>query len=62
MSVDLLFYLHRMRRLWKAKCVNIRLSQPSTFSNLHTSQSLSLSALRGNVAMVWHDRLSVDVS
>jgi len=24
------------------------------FSNLHTSQSLSLSALRGSVAVVWH--------
>jgi len=30
------------------------------FANI--SQSLSLGALRGSVAMVWHDRLSVDVS
>jgi len=32
------------------------------FQISHISQSLSLSALRGSVAVVWHDRLSVDVS
>ena len=32
------------------------------FKFAHVSQSLSLSALRGSVAVVWHDRLSVDVS
>ena len=35
---------------------------PYVFKFAHTSQSLSLSALRGSVAVVWHDRLSVDVS
>ena len=35
---------------------------PYVFKFAHISQSLSLSALRGNVAVVWHDRLSVDVS
>ena len=32
------------------------------FKFAHISQSLSLSALRGSVAVVWHDRLSVNVS
>ena len=32
------------------------------FKFAHISQSLSLSAFRGSVAVVWHDRLSVDVS
>ena len=35
---------------------------PYVFKFAHISQSLSLSALRGSVAVVWHDRLSVDVS
>jgi len=35
---------------------------PCVFKFAHVSQSLSLSALRGSVAVVWHDRLSVDVS
>jgi len=33
---------------------------PDVFKFAHISQSLS--ALRGSVAVVWHDRLSVDVS
>ena len=35
---------------------------PYVFKFAHVSQSLSLSALRGSDAVVWHDRLSVDVS
>ena len=35
---------------------------PYVFKFAHISQSISLSALRVNVAVVWHDRLSVDVS
>ena len=35
---------------------------PYVFKFAHISQSLSLSALRGSVAVVWHDRLSADVS
>jgi len=35
---------------------------PYVFKFAHISQSLSLSALSGSVALVWHDRLFVDVS
>jgi len=35
---------------------------PYVFKFAHISQSLSLSALRGSVAVVWHDRHSVDDS
>ena len=35
---------------------------PYVFKFANISQSLCLSALRGSVAVVWHDRLSVDVS
>ena len=35
---------------------------PYVFKFAHISQSLSLIALRGSVAVVWHDRLSVDIS
>jgi len=35
---------------------------PYVFKSANISQSISLSALRGSVAVVWHDRLSADVS
>ena len=59
-------------------CTVLTIYHPCVFKFAHISQSLSLSALwrnavpnhgnistqwlRGSVAMVWHDRLSVDVS
>ena len=43
-------------------CTVLTIYDPYVFKFAHISQSLSLSALRGSVAVVWHDRLSVDVS
>ena len=45
-------------------CLHVFLTiyDPYIFKFANISQSLSLSALRGSVAVVWHDRLSVDVS
>ena len=45
-------------------CTVLSIYDPYVFKFANISQSLShcLSALRGSVAVVWHDRLSVDVS
>jgi len=44
-----------------SKCLHVffTILVPYVFRFVHISQSLSLSALRGSVAVVWHDRLSV---
>ena len=46
------------------KCLHgfFTIYDPYVFKFAHISQSLSLIALRGSVAVVWYDRLSVDVS
>ena len=43
-------------------CTFLTIYDPYVFKFAHICQSLSLSALRGSVAVVWHNRLSVDVS
>jgi len=43
-------------------CTVFNNRNPYVFKFANISQSLSLSALRGSVAVVWHDRLSVGVS
>ena len=43
-------------------CTVLTIYDPYAFKFAQVSQSLSLSALRWSVGVVWHDRLSVDVS